>query len=870
MLLPSGTRLGHYEVLELIGAGGMGEVYRAHDPRLGRDVAIKVSASEFNERFDREARSVAALNHPNICTLHDVGPNYLVMEFVEGETLKGPLSLDETLRVARQIANALDAAHERGIVHRDLKPGNIKIKSDGTVKVLDFGLAKNTSPRPGSVSGSDASNSPTISLAATQAGVILGTAAYMAPEQARGKAIDKRVDIWAFGVVLYELLTGERLFQGEDVTETLASVVKEQPDLTRVPREVRRLLDKCLQKDPKKRLRDIADVWELLDTEPPAAPSTPIPQARRGFLAWFVAAALAIAFGALAFLHFRETSPPEHRLRYTIPAPSNVAVPIFAVSPDGRYLAITGSGRADSRLWLQALDSFEAQPLALTEGALYPFWSPDSRYIGFFAQGRLKKIPIGGGPPQTIFDGNTSGNLMGATWSRDDIILFAPGVATNVIRRVPATGGQPSDLLQTKPFALFPVFLPDGRHFLYTGRSPATGESGIYFASLDGKENRRILADLSTATFAPSTPGSHIGHILFTRQNNLLAQSFDSSRGEVSGEAIPVAEGVSHPSLPFFSTASVSDTGLLLYWSRGSGTSGTNQIVWYDRSGKVLEMVTPPSDVWEPSIAPNEKTIAFARFSGTNSDIWFRDLDHGVERRFTAEAARNDTPIWSPEGDRIVFRSNRTGPQQIYIRSTNGSGMDELLPTDNNPKFASQWPTNNLVVYSERDQKTNIDLWLLPLDGDRKPMPFLRSQFDEAQGQVSPDQHWIAYMSDVSGQREVYIRQFRSGDGELRISTAGGEQPRWRRDGKELFYIAADGKMTSVAVKAVATPTPVWDHGPPVQLFDTRIAINADTRATQYDVTADGKRFLVAINSDTSGPNTPPITVLVNWQKTRK
>jgi Tol biopolymer transport system component len=507
----------------------------------------------------------------------------------------------------------------------------------------------------------------------------------------------------------------------------------------------------------------------------------------------------------------------------------------------------------------------------LTEGALYPFWSPDSRYIGFFAQGRLKKIPVSGGPPQTIFDANTSGNLMGATWSRDDIILFAPGVATNVIRRVPATGGQPSDLLQTKPYAVFPAFLPDGRHFLYTGRSAgAPGESGIYFASLDGKENRRILADLSTAMFAPSAPGSRIGHILFTRENNLLAQPFDSSTGEVSGEALPIAQGVSQSNLPFFSPASVSGNGILLYWSRGSGTVGTNQIVWYDRSGKVLEMVTPLSDVWEPSIAPNEKTIAFARFSGLNSDIWFRDLDHGVERRFTAEAGRNDTPIWSPEGNRIVFRSTRNGPQTLYIRNTNGSGTDELLPTDNNPKFASQWPTNNLMLYSERDPKTNIDLWVLPLDGNRKPMPFLRSQFDEAQGQVSPDGHWVAYMSDVSGQREVYIRQFPSGDGEVRISTAGGEQPRWRRDGKELFYIAADGQMTAVAVKAVAAPTPVWDHGPPMPLFDTRIAINADTRATQYDVTADGKRFLVVVNSDTSGPNTPPITVLVNWQKAGK
>jgi Tol biopolymer transport system component len=836
----------------------MGEVYRANDSRLGRDVAIKVSASEFTERFDREARAVAALNHTNICTLHDVGPNYLVMEYVEGESPAGPLSLDEALRIARQIANALDAAHERGVVHRDLKPGNIKIKNDGTVKVLDFGLAKNTSGRPPDLSGSDASNSPTISLAATQAGVILGTAAYMAPEQARGRPVDKRVDIWAFGVVFYELITGERLFEGEDVTETLASVVKEKPDLTKVPRQVRRLLEKCLEKDPKKRLRDIGDVWGLLEEEPVSV--APVALARARLFPWIAAALFAMAFAALAFFHFREAVPADHVLRYTIPLPERGNLVSFAVSPDGRFVVI--SGTIGGRLSLQALDAVQPQQLPMTEGATFPFWSPDSRWIGFFAQGRLKKIPVAGGPPQSICEAS---NGMGGTWNRDGVILFTPDFNSHVIRRVSDEGGQPTDVLESKAGTLLPVFLPDGRHFLYLSRrfAQSTADAGLFFASLDGRENRRLLSDPTNAVFAPSVPGGRSGHILFKRESNLMAQPFDSSKGQLSGEAFPVAENVVEPNLPFFAPATASENGLMLYWSRGAAATGTNQIAWFDRAGKVLDTITPVSDVWEPAIAPDERTVAFARFTGANADIMLRDLTHGVDRRLTSDVSRNDTPIWSPGGDRIIFRSTRNGQQQLYVRNTNGTGKDELLPTPENPKFASQWPREELVFYSERVPQTNIDLWVLPMTGDRKPYVFLKTEFDETQGQLSPDGHWIAYMSDATGQREIYVRQFPSREGELRISTAGGEQPRWRRDGKELFFVAADGKMMVVDVKAANAPKPVFDHGSPMPLFDSHIASNAETRAFQYDVTADGKRFLIATNTDATSA-TPPITVVVN------
>ena len=402
MSLPPGEQLGHYRILSMIGKGGMGEVYRAHDSRVGRDVAIKISASQFSERFEREARAVAALNHPNICTLFDVGPNYLVMELVEGPTLaerikEGPLLLDEALGIGQQIADALEAAHNRGIVHRDLKPANVKLRHDGTVKVLDFGLAK-VAPASAGGPAAPSENSPTLTIGMTEAGAILGTAAYMPPEQARGKPVDKRADIWAFGVVLYEMLTGERLFQGEDVVETLAAVVHKQPDLTNVPKKVQRLLQRCLEKDPRKRLRDISGM-ELLLEEPAAPTVIEVPveaparrEPKNSKLAWVAAGALALALAALGFLYFRELEHTQATLRYTVTAPGNSTVHSFAISPDGRLLAIAARVNGNRQLWLRPLNALQAQPMAFTEDATYPFWSPDSRYIGFFAQGKLKKI----------------------------------------------------------------------------------------------------------------------------------------------------------------------------------------------------------------------------------------------------------------------------------------------------------------------------------------------------------------------------------------------------------------------------------------------------------------------------------------------
>jgi eukaryotic-like serine/threonine-protein kinase len=879
MPLSAGERLGPYEIIALIGAGGMGEVYRATDTRLRREVAIKISHQQFTERFDREARAIASLNHPNICSLFDIGPNFLVMEYVEGEAPKGPLPLEEALRIARQIGDALSEAHEKGITHRDLKPANVKIKPDGTVKVLDFGLAKMTEPPQAASQG--ATQSPTLSMAATQAGMILGTAAYMAPEQAKGKPVDRRADIWAFGVVVYELLTGKRLFEADDITETLAAVVLKEPQWDGVPVEVRRLLKKCLEKDPKKRLRDIGDVWELLEAPsvttgaPAVLAGTP---GRSTTILAAVAAVVTLALAALAFVHFRETPPPEHTLRYTLAPPEGMQnIHSFAVSPDGRTIAMAAVLNGKRQLWQRQLDALQWQPMPFTEDATYPFWSPDSRNIGFFADGKLRKIAASGGPSQPLCD---AADGRGGSWNRDDVIVFSPsGSADNVIQRVPAAGGVPADVIKTRTRFLFPGFLPDGRHFLYETAGISEEKNGIYIASLDGKENRRVLADASSVVFAPSGPGGRAGHLLFLRESNLMAQPFDAGSLQTSGDVFPVAEGMSLANGNNFAPVSASDNGVLLYWTGGvGGGPGSGQVVWYDRGGKA-EAVGTPGNVLQPAISPDEKTIAFARGpGGASRDIWLRDLVRGNERRLTTDGLNNQVPFWSPKnGDRIVYRSSRGGhPGDLYLKASSGAGQDEPLLSTPNAKIVDQWSRDGrFIVYTEQDPKTKNDLWVLSMGGDGKPsgkpMPFLHSGFNELHGQLSPDSRWMAYTSDVSGQGEVYVQPFPVPDNEVRISLAGGGQPRWSGDGKELFYLAADGKLTVVAVTVAAGPKPSLKPGAPMALFDAHLL--PTNSSFNYDVTADGKRFLVITNASapvSTGSSAPPLTVRVNWNAASK
>ena len=834
----------------------MGEVYRVRDSRMGREVALKVAAERFSERFSREVHAIAALNHPNICHLHDVGPNYLVMELVEGPTLAdrvrmGPIPYAEALAIARQIADALEAAHDKGIIHRDLKPANIKLTPDGVVKVLDFGLAKIADPED---SSRTFENSPTRTLdGATRAGEIMGTAGYMSPEQARGKVVDKRADIWAFGVVFYELLTGERLFQGSDTSEILAAVIKEEPKLNGVPAEVRQLLNKCLAKDPRQRLRDIGDAWLLLEREaaPPVAPV--VRPAKAG---WIAAGTLLIALGVVSFLYFRQAQAPEHALRMLIALPENASSPQFAISPSGRILAVTAITNGKGQLWLRAVDSAEAQLVPGTDGASYPFWSPDGRYVAFFADAKLKKVLASGGPPQTLCD---SPEGRGGTWNREGVILFSTVEGGGFgIHRTTEDGSTPDLVVKTtKGISRFPQFLPDGRHFLYLVTRASAEENGIYFRSLDGKENRRILRDESGFVFSS-------GRLLFIRENTLLAQRLDPGSGQTEGDPVPIATGVSLTTNVAYAPVTASDNGILVYES-GGGSPRTD-MTWFDRSGKIL--ASQAGSGFQPSISPDEKSVAFMRLGTSGSDLWLWDLSREAVQLLHKDPTFGQNPLWSPKGDRIVFQSNRVaGVPNFYVINVNGTGPEEGFFSSDSRKTPTQWSRDGrFIVYSETNLKTREDLWVLPFDNGKagKPIPFLHSEFNEAYGQLSPDNRWMAYTSDESGRREVYVRAFPSAEEPKRISNNGGDQPRWLGNGKELYFIGADAKVMAASIKIANGAKLSLEPGPPQTLFAGRPLSHYLANSYDYDVTADGKRFLLNGNV-ADAASTHALNVIVDW-----
>jgi Tol biopolymer transport system component len=867
--------IAHYRMIAKIGEGGMGEVYRALDTKLGREVAIKIIPEAFARdadrmmRFAREARVLASLNHPHIAAIYGVEERALVMELVEGPTLaeriaQGPVPLEEALPIARQIAEALEYAHEKGVVHRDLKPANIKLTADGQAKVLDFGLAKALSNEP--ASGDDPADSPTLTMRATQAGIIMGTAAYMSPEQARGKTVEKRADIWSFGVVLYEMLTGRQLFGGETVSDTLAHVLTKEPDWDCAPAKTRRLLRKCLEKDPKRRLRDIGDAWELLEEGAEAQAIGP----RHSWMPWVTAVSILAAAG-LALVHFRETPPQPVPMRFQIPAPEKTDFSVgfgLALSPDGRRLAFVANG-PDGRpmLWVRQLDSLAAQALPGTEEAAFaPFWSPDSRFIGFTVQGKLKKIEASGGPPQTLCE--IPGQIIGGSWSGDGVILF--GTVTSGLFRVPQAGGVATQLTTTDASLgetghSRPWFLPDGRHFFYVTRPNKPEDAAIYLASLDSKERKRLVGARQAAAYAAPAAGSENGHLLFLREGTLLAQPLDAKRFELAGEPFPVAEQVaSFNTGGFFS---VSANGVLAY--RSGFLGGNSQLVWLDRGGKSLGFLGTPAHYFGSlALSPDGKRVAVDEIDQTPSrDIWLLDVARGVPMKFTFDA-QSSKPIWSRDGTRLAFDSGRGGTSNIYQKSSSGSGNEELLSKYG---IVEDWsPDGRYLLYIVNDPKTNNShLWVLPDPAgppeNHKPAPYLRTAFNEHEGQFSPDGHWVAYTSDESGQYQIYVQSFPAGAGKFRVSTgAGGTQPRWRRDGKELFYIAEDGKLMAVDLKTALT----FEAAAPKALFDPRIPRNRipPWAAFSYDVTADGKRFLV--DSDSTAPESSasaPITVVVNW-----
>lgn len=862
-------------------------MYRARDSKLNRDVAIKVLLASVADdadrlaRFGREAQVLASLNHPNIAAIYGVeetnpaGPAgagrhmALVMELVEGPTLAdrlatGALPLDEALAIARQIAEALLAAHEAGIVHRDLKPANIKVRDDGTVKVLDFGLAKALDPAGGS--SANAMNSPTLSVHATQMGLILGTAAYMAPEQARGRAVDRRADIWAFGVVLFEMLTGQRAFEGDDVSITLAAVLKDDVAWTALPADLptplRRLLRRCLEKDPRRRLSSIGDarlemddVNARADEAPPAAPATVIAAPGSASKApWIVAAFATIVAVAAVVLWApwrREADPPKATFEIRVDSSGVVPPLMLALSPDGRQLVARVTEEGIGKLWLRPIERVNGMMLPGTEGGTHPFWSADGRHVGFFADGKLKKVDTLGATPQTVAD---AGGGRGGTWNGEGVILFAP-VANGGLIRIAASGGPQAsvselDRSRGETAHLFPRFLPDGIHFLYLVQSSQPENTGIYVGSLNSKDRKFLVA----ATTKPEFASPNL--LLFLRESTLMAQRLDPITFEMSGDSFQVAEGVGSGPSTGTGGMTVSQNGVLAY--RSGGTGG-RQLTWIDRTGKVEPSVKPASMYENPRLSPDGARLAVFRAEG-GGDIWIDDLARGSSTRFTFDPAADNVPVWSPDGKRIAFVSNRDGGVfNLYVKDAGGTEVEKLLLKTPFNKLINDWsPDGRYILYQEDDPVTKADLWVLPLVGDAKPARVVATPFSEFGASFSPDGRWIAYTSDESGQAQVFVQSFPLAGGKWQISSTSGYYPRWRLDGKELFF---DSGGTLMAVDLTgAVPGGAFRAGVPQVLFQGLLNLPPHN----YDITPDGRRFLI-VSTPTVLDGTAPIVVVLNW-----
>jgi len=861
MPLSAGTRLGPYEVGAEIGAGGMGQVYRATDTRLGREVAIKTIKGPYTERFEREAQAISSLNHPHICTLFDVGEHdgsgYLVMEYVEGGPIAGPLTPERTIAYGIQICEALHAAHRKGIVHRDLKPGNILLTKQG-IKLLDFGLAKLDASSAASVEAGAAAERATIA-ALTGAHTVVGTPQYMAPEQIEGGEVDARTDIFAFGCVLYELLTGRRAFPGKTTSSVMAAILASKPQpleelVPLTPPALERVVARCLAKDPEDRWQSARDIAAELQWIAEGGSRVGVPvlvagrRKLRERLAWaaFAVAAVAAAGFAAAWAGRAPVPPPVVRFAVSPPAAVSAVGPP-ALSPDGRMLAFDGIGDDGHRqVWLRPLDALEARPIPGTEGAYRPFWSPDSRFVAFIADGKLKKVSVSGGPSQTLAEVPTAAD---GAWSPEGVILL-DGRGGDPIWRVSANGGLPATEVENPGSGMsvgWPEFLPDGRHFLYMTFG-AGGQQSLMVRALGSGESKQLLNSSSRVQYAPP------GFLLYVREQTLVAQPFDAGTFELTGEPIPVGEGLGVDAVGLASF-SISRTGVL---ALRSGESRDLKLAWMDRAGQETPLLDTPDQYRDAALAPDGSRLAFDKEAPGGGDIWIRDLGRGVTSRFTFDpASRAATPHWSPDGRRLVFSALSGGVANLVVKEASGTTEAEMLLESKEDKFASDWTRDGTyILYSSRSAETNWDVWALPLGGDRKPVPIVRTRFSDLFGTVSPDGKYLAYFSNASGQMEVYVQEFPEARQRYQVSTDGGTEPFWRADGRELYY-----RLGSELMAVPVQTSPTFVAGAPAPLFRAAFARRL-VRGT-YRPTPDGKRFLVLVAA--ADNLVVPTIVVLNW-----
>lgn len=893
--------MGPYEILDAIGAGGMGEVYRARDSRLGRNVALKVLPETFARdaermaRFQREAKVLASLNHPNIASVYGLeesdSTRGLVMELVEGPTLgerikQGALPLDEALPVARQIAEGLEYAHERGIIHRDLKPSNVKLTPDGQVKLLDFGLAK---ALEGETIEEELQNSPTLSAAATRTGMLLGTAAYMSPEQARGKRVDRRADIWSFGCVLYEMLTGRGTFNGETTSDILASVIRAEPDWSSlsgsVPPRIRELLGRCLQKDPKQRLQAIGDARITLQEAlsgsftSEAVPAVPPSQElhRRG-IAWALLVA-GLVFGATVagFIAWELSPAPERRpisrfgFPFHFPEGQSAAsagfpmrdFPAVAISPDGTELAYVAGFGESTEVFLRPVDRLQSQALAGTTNATSPFFSPDGQWVGFFADGKLKKVSIHGGEPTTLCDApiNRSG-----TWAPDNTIIFAPNLFSGLMR-VSAGGGSPEvlntpDVSKGELSYRWPEVLPDGKAVLFViAEAKDIGffsEAKIALERLDTHERKILPIQGTYPRYSPS------GRLLFVREGSVFAVQFDLHRLEVTSQPMPVLDGVKISPNSGVANFMVSGTGSLVYVPENVSVAD-GLLTWIDRKNQSKGLAAPPHFYGSPQISPDGQRVAVNIFSGKNVDVWIYEIAHGTLTRLTFDE-QSSSPVWSPDGRQIAFTTRRGAGPAIVLKRADGSGTEEtLVAGDSLIMTSTSWSRDgNFLAYWTVGSETGRDIWIVPLKGERKPRPFIKTKFNEQQAKFSPDGRWVAYISDETGRYEVYVQPFPGPGGKWQISTNGGTYPVWASNGRELFYLGG-GKVMSVEV---TSQTNFSASGPEI-VADSPPTLSTRLGGSLYDVGPDGQRFLFVKANVENGPP-DEVRVVLNWTEELK